>query len=73
MTAISSGTLNFSVPEMDCNHCVHSITEAIHRVDPAAKVEADLSSRVVRVGGTADAKTYSAAMEEAGFDATQSA
>ena len=60
--------MNFTVPDMDCGGCVRSITEAIHKIDPAAKVEADLSTKLVSVGGTAEAAVYASAIESAGFD-----
>ena len=64
----TSPALHFTVPDMDCGGCVRSIKEAIHRVDPAATVEADLGTKLVRIGGTADGKAYANAIEGAGFD-----
>ncbi|MBU6449716.1 MAG: heavy-metal-associated domain-containing protein [Rhodospirillales bacterium] len=60
--------MNFTVPDMDCGGCIRSITEAIHKVDPAAKVEADLTTKLVSVGGAAEAAVYASAIEGAGFD-----
>ncbi len=61
--------LRFNVPDMDCGHCVHAITQAIHRVDPAAEVRADLAAQQVSVSGAAAQSTYAAAIEAAGFSA----
>ncbi len=61
-------TSQFTVPDMDCGGCVRSITEAIHKVDPAAKVEADLGTKLVKIGGAAEAAVYAKAIEGAGFD-----
>jgi copper chaperone CopZ len=61
--------LCFTVPDMDCGGCVRSITEAIHHLDPVAKVEADLETKLVSIGGVADAKAYAKAIEDAGFTA----
>ena len=60
-------TLHFTVPDMDCGGCVRSITEAIHKIDASAKVEANLESKDVSITGTATAQTYGKAIEDAGF------
>lgn len=65
--------MNFTVPDMDCGGCVRSITEAIHKIDPEAKVEADLNTKLVSVGGTADSAVYATAIENAGFDVEKTA
>ncbi|MDE2239264.1 MAG: heavy-metal-associated domain-containing protein [Rhodospirillales bacterium] len=65
---MTTSSLQFTVPDMDCGGCVRSITEAIHKVDPAAKVEADLDTKLVKIGGAADAGIYANAIEGAGFD-----
>lgn len=60
-------TLHFTVPDMDCGGCVRSITDAIHRLDATAKVEANLESKDVSITGGADAELYAGAIEDAGF------
>lgn len=60
-------TLIFSVPDMDCGGCVRSITEAIHKLDPAATVEADLERKAVSISGALTAHAYGRAIEDAGF------
>lgn len=67
-----SPALRFTVPDMDCGSCVRSITEAVHRLDPAAQVEADLATKRVSIGGGADAKAYEGAIEAAGFSVEKS-
>jgi copper chaperone CopZ len=61
-------TLHFSVPDMDCGGCVHAITEAVHRLDAAASVAADLTSKRVSVTTGAVAAKVQAAIEGAGFE-----
>lgn len=60
-------TLHFSVPDMDCGGCVRAITEAIHKIDPTAKIEADLARKDVSITGTGTAQAYGRAIEDAGF------
>lgn len=70
---MTNAPLHFTVPDMDCGGCVRSITEAIHRLDPAAQVDANLETKLVTVGGTAEAKAYANAIEAAGFDVEKAA
>ena len=60
--------VTFQVPDMHCPGCVKSLTEAVHGVDAAAVVEADLARRVVRVGSVASAEVLAEAMRDAGFE-----
>jgi len=59
----------FHVPDMTCAHCVRTITDAVHQVDPAADVTADPSTHAVTVRSTADQPALLAALSEAGYDA----
>lgn len=60
-------TLHLTVPDMDCDGCVRSITEAIRQLDANAKLEANLERKAVSITGHADAKAYRDAIEAAGF------
>ena len=60
-------TLHFTVPDMDCGGCVRSITEAVHKIDPTAKIDANLESKDVSITGTGTAQAYGQAIEDAGF------
>ncbi len=62
-----STPLQFDIPDMDCESCVASITEAVHRVDADAQVSADLATKRVVIGGDGDANEFMAAIEGAGF------
>jgi len=58
----------YKVNDMTCGGCAASITRAVQRVDPAAKVEIDLPGHVVRVqSDVADAAKIEATIREAGF------
>ena len=41
--------MHFHVPDMSCGSCVRHVNEAIARIDPGAKVEADTVSRRITV------------------------
>jgi copper chaperone CopZ len=63
----NSTPLQFDVPDMDCDACVASITKAVQRVDPQARVAADLATKRVVIGATGEPHDFMAAIEEAGY------
>ena len=65
-----SDTLTFKVGDMTCGHCTQSVTKAIHKVAPNAKVDADPVSKIVVVRGTDDIVAITAAVKKAGFTPT---
>ena len=56
------------VRKMTCNHCVRSVTAAVHALDPEAKVEIDLASGTVRVEGKVGADAAADAIREEGYE-----
>lgn len=62
--------IRFQVPDMHCGGCVRRVTKAVQSVDSAAKVEADVPGREVRVDSTADPAALLTALAEAGYPAT---
>jgi copper chaperone len=60
--------LEFTVPAMNCNHCVGVITKAVQATDPAAQVECDLATHAVRVETDEDRATIAEALAEAGYE-----
>ena len=57
----------FTVPDMDCQSCVRAITSAVHELDSAAQVQADLTTKRVQITGQGD---FAAAIADAGFTAS---
>ena len=58
----------FEVKDMSCGHCVATITQAIQRVDPQAKVQIDLSQHRVSVEpANSDESGLRDVISEAGF------
>jgi copper chaperone len=64
--------VKFLVPDMTCNHCVQSITKAVHSVSAEAHVVFDLPHHLVEVQDLAHVlpEKLIAAMDEIGFEAT---
>lgn len=59
--------IRFVVPDMECQGCVRAVTGAVQEIDPAASVNADLTSHVVEIVSTAPADSLGAAITGAGF------
>jgi copper chaperone len=57
----------FLIPDMSCDGCVRSVTNAVKQIDPAAAVAADLVGKRVRVESTATQESLAAAIRDAGF------
>ena len=59
----------FSVPDMSCNHCVNTITEALEAVDDAIEVTPDLEKRSISIRTQAGDEAVMKALEDAGYPA----
>ncbi|MGY3041632.1 copper chaperone [Rhodanobacter sp. TND4EL1] len=62
-------TMQFSVDNMTCGHCVRAITAALQNLDAHAKVDVDLASGRVQTEGSFTSAAAVAAMEAAGYHA----
>ena len=59
--------LEFAIASLSCGHCARAVTEAVHEVDPDARVEVDLSGKQVKVATAAPRERVVAALVEAGY------
>ena len=59
--------MEFDVPDMSCGGCANAITRAVTSLDPAAKLEVDVSVKIVKVTSTLAAGRLIEAIETAGF------
>jgi copper chaperone len=57
----------FKIPKMSCGGCVNSIKNAIKKVDDEANVEADISTKTVKIVTTISHKEIVEAMISAGY------
>lgn len=57
----------FEIPNMSCDHCVRAITEAVHGLDPQARVTASLPEHRVQVDSVAPREQLAAALQAAGY------
>ncbi len=59
--------MDFQVESMSCAHCVKAITGAVQAIDPAARVEIDLSAQRVHVESARPREAVVEAIEAAGY------
>jgi copper chaperone len=57
----------FDVQGMTCAHCVRAVTQAVRRIDPAAKVDVDLPTGRVEVDTSAPRESVAAAIRDEGY------
>ncbi len=62
--------IELKVNDMTCGHCVKTISQTVASVDPAAKVEADLDTKRVRIESRHSAAELTKALAEAGYPAS---
>jgi copper chaperone len=62
--------MEFEVKDMSCGGCANSITRAVNSVDPAAKLDIDVTTKVVKIDSALPSDRLVAVIEEAGFHPT---
>jgi len=60
--------LKLKVPEMTCGHCAAVIEKAVKSIDPAARVQVDLSEKTVTVQTDEQDEKISDVVRSAGYD-----
>ncbi len=65
--------IEFTLPHMSCGHCVRTITSAVQRIDPQAKLEVDLPAHKVRIESSEAPSRFAAALAEQGYPAAATA
>jgi copper chaperone len=61
------------IDNMTCGCCARSVTEAIHSVDPQARVEIELPLRRFNVESGADESMVAAVLEDVGYPTRRAA
>ena len=59
-------TVTYSIPNINCGHCIHTIQNELGELDEVVEVNADLTSRSTRIifNPPADEKTIKALLAE---------
>lgn len=64
---------NFHVPDMGCGGCVSTIERVVRKLDPEARIAADLGTKMVAIETPVAVETVQDALKKAGFPATLAA
>ena len=59
--------IELTVNDMTCGGCVASISRVVKGMDPGAKVDADVSTKRVKIDSVVDTDALVAAIANAGF------
>lgn len=62
--------MELKVDSMSCGGCAASVTKAVKQADPQAKVEVDLSTKLVSIDTAVDRATIVRALTSAGYQPT---
>ena len=60
--------IQFNIPSMSCGHCEKAVTQAVHQVDPQAKVDVNLGTKQVQVESSAERQKIVDSLVEAGYE-----
>jgi len=67
-------TIELTLPDMTCGHCVKTVTQTAQRLDPQARVAADLATHRVSIDSVGVAReAFEAALAAQGYPAARSA
>jgi copper chaperone len=67
-------TIELTLPDMTCGHCVKTVTATAQRLDPEARVQTDLATHRVTIdSATVGQAAFEAALAEEGYPAARSA
>lgn len=65
--------MELKVNDMSCGGCANSITRAVTSVDPAAKVDIDVATKIVKIDSVLTSERLVAVIEAAGYHPTVNA
>ncbi len=66
-------TIELTLPDMTCGHCVKTVTQTAQRLDPAARVQTDLATHRVTIDSSVAQEAFEAALAADGYPAARSA
>ena len=61
--------IELTLPTMTCGHCVRTVTDTVHRVDPQARLDVDLPQHRVQIESLRPADDFRRALADEGYPA----
>ena len=66
-------TIELTLPDMTCGHCVKTVTATAQRLDPQARLQTDLATHRVTIESTSVGQAaFEAALAQEGYPAVRS-
>lgn len=62
--------IELTLKDMTCSHCVKTVTQAVQRVDPQARVQVDLPAQRVQIESQREAEAFRRALADEGYPAS---
>jgi len=62
-------TIELTLPDMTCGHCVRTVTATVQRIDPAATLKVDLPAHHVVIESAQPRAAFEAALADEGYPA----
>lgn len=59
--------IEFTLPDMTCNHCVRTVTQTVQAVDAEAKLTIDLPTHKVAIDSSQPADAFAKALSDEGY------
>lgn len=59
--------LEFTLPDMTCQHCVRTVTQTVKEIDADAGVDIDLAAHRLRIATTQPPARFAEALAEQGY------
>jgi copper chaperone len=66
---VTTVVIELTLPDLSCAHCVRTVTEVVQRLDPGARVDADVETRRVRIETSRPPAAIRAALADEGYPA----
>lgn len=63
--------IELTLPDMSCGHCASTVAQTCKLVDPTAKLEVDMTTKVVKIESGEDRNDFAEALSEAGYPPAQ--
>jgi copper chaperone len=63
--------IDLTLPSMTCGHCVRTVTETVHGIDPDAQVRTDLATHRVQIDSRAPRERIVQALAAQGYPAQE--
>lgn len=58
----------YLVEDMSCEHCIATVTKAVEKADPQARLDIDLTTKVVAIDSSIEEERLQETLRSAGYE-----